>query len=148
MILCPAIKRFMVARLSLLFLMATVGFACAHNKRSERTVLERASFDFHCPKDQIELIVIDEEGARNLASQIAAHGCEKKAVYIFYPDMDTWVINGSVTTAPAEHDPHAYHGHRKNRQEKRADKKAKKHVEKSVKQEEKQAKELLKPPAD
>jgi len=138
----------MVARLSLLLLMATVGFACAHNRRSERTVLERASFDFHCPKDQIELIVIDEEGARHLASQIAAHGCEKKAVYIFYPDIDTWVINGSVRTTSAEHDPHAYHGKRKNRQEEKADKMAKKQVEKSVKKEEKQAKELLKPPAD
>ncbi len=141
----------MVARLSLLFLMATVGFACAHNKRSERTVLERASFDFHCPKDQIELIVIDEEGARNLASQIAAHGCEKKAVYIFYPDMDTWVINGSVSAAPAEHD-HAYHGHAQHRQEQRSRQEGRTStLEKSVpppKQAEKQAKELLKPPAD
>ncbi len=127
----------MIARLALVFLMATVGFACGHNKRSERTVLDRASFDSHCPKEEIELIVIDEEGARSLASQIAAHGCEKKAVYIFYPDIDTWVINGAVTTAPAEHDPGAYHGKRKNRKEKRADKKA-----------EKQAKKLEKPPVD
>ncbi len=89
----------MIARLSLVLLMATIGFACAHNKRSERTVLDRASFDFHCPKEEIELIVIDEDGARSLASQIAAYGCEKKAVYIFYPDIDTWVINGAVTAA-------------------------------------------------
>jgi hypothetical protein len=148
MILCPGIKRFMVTRLSLLFLMATVGFACAHNKRSERTVLERASFDFHCPKDQIELIVIDEEGARNLASQIAAHGCEKKAVYIFYPDMDTWVINGSVSAAPTEHDPNAYHGKRKHKQEQRSEKKQNKKAKKATKKAEKEAKELEKPPVD
>ncbi len=120
----------MFARIPLVLLIATVGFACGHNKRATKTVLDRASFDFQCPKEEIELIVIDEEGARNLASQIAAHGCEKKAVYVFFPDVDTWVLNGSVGPAPVEHDPDAYHGKRKNKKEKRSakrsDRKAKK----------------------
>ncbi|MDH3622661.1 MAG: hypothetical protein OEQ49_02215 [Myxococcales bacterium] len=113
-----------------MLLIATVGFACGHNKRANKTVLDRASFDFQCPKEEIELIVIDEEGARNLASQIAAHGCEKKAVYVFFPDVDTWVLNGSVGPAPVEHDPDAYHGKRKNKKEKRAAKKADKKAKK------------------
>ncbi len=122
--------------------------SAAHNKRSERTVLDRASFDFHCPKEQIELIVLDEEGARNLASQIAAHGCEKKAVYIFYPDTDTWVLNGSIAHAPAEHDPGAYHGKRKNRKEKKADKKSEKKASKNRKKAAEEALEPEKPPVD
>ncbi len=120
----------MFARIALVLLIATVGFACGHNKRATKTVLDRASFDFQCPKEEIELIVIDEEGARNLASQIAAHGCEKKAVYVFFPDVDTWVLNGSVGPASIEHDPDAYHGKRKNKKEKRAARKAKKKAKK------------------
>ncbi len=120
----------MLARLTLAFLIATVAVACGHNRRASKTVLDRASFDLQCPREEIELIVIDEEGARNLASQIGAHGCEQKAVYVFFPDVDTWVLNGSVGPATAEHDPDAYHGKRKNKKEKRSAKKADKKAKK------------------
>ncbi|MGB5810576.1 MAG: hypothetical protein WBG86_08610 [Polyangiales bacterium] len=127
----------MGCRLSCLLLLSVVAFGCGHNRRSATTVLTRASFDFQCPKEQIELIVIDEEGARNLASQIAAHGCAKKAVYVFVPDTYTWVLNGAVTPADVVHDPNAYHGKKMSRKEKRADKKARN-----------EAQELEKPPVD
>jgi len=32
-----------------------------------------------------------------MASQIAVRGCEQKAVYVYYPDSDTWIIDGAVT---------------------------------------------------
>ncbi len=127
----------MFARLILALLIATVAVACGHNRRASKTVLDRASFDFQCPREEIELIVIDEEGARNLASQIAAHGCEHKAVYVFFPDVDTWVLNGTVGPAPVEHDPDAYHGKRKNKKEKRAAKKSEKKDKKREKKDKK-----------
>lgn len=138
----------MLNRLLFVVLVVVTGVACGHNKRATRTVLERAAFDFHCPKEKIELIVIDEEGARNLASQIAAHGCEKKAVYVFHPSIDTWVVNGAVSSAPVEHDPNAYHGKRTDRKEEHAEKKQTKQAEKATKQADKEAKELEKPPVD
>ena len=141
-------KPSMVRRLLFLVLIAIVGVACGHNRRSTKTVLDRASFDFQCPREEIELIVIDEEGARNLASQIAAHGCEHKAVYVFFPDTDTWVLNGSVGPAPAEHDPSAYHGKKKNRQEEHDEKKQAKKDEKAAKKADKEAKDLEEPPVD
>lgn len=127
----------MLARLTLALLIATVAVACGHNRRATKTVLDRASFDFQCPREEIELVVIDEEGARNLASQIAAHGCEQKAVYVFFPDVDTWVLNGTVGPAPVEHDPDAYHGKRKNKKEKKADKKSAKKDKKQEKKDKK-----------
>jgi len=145
----------MFARLALALLIATVALACGHNRRSTKTVLDRASFDFHCPREQIELIVIDEEGARNLASQIAAHGCEHKAVYVFFPDVDTWVLNGSVAPAPVEHDPGAYHGKRLNKKEEKAAKKSEKKDKKREKKDkgaqkevDEEAKVLETPPVD
>lgn len=85
-----------VAIVSVLVLGAT---ACKHNKRANTTVRERAAFDLLCDPNALELGIIDTEGARKLASQIAVYGCDKKAVYVYYPDADTWVINGPITAA-------------------------------------------------
>ena len=57
----------------------------------------RAAFDLACPKEELKLNVVDTEGARKMASQIAVRGCEQKAVYVYYPDADTWIIDGAVT---------------------------------------------------
>ncbi|MEM9729728.1 MAG: hypothetical protein AAF997_14155 [Myxococcota bacterium] len=90
----------------LLCLILTLSFvaACAHNKRANRTVLARSSFDFQCPEGDIELTVLDDEGARDLASQIAARGCGSQAVYVYVPDTNTWVLNGPVRPTDAEVD--------------------------------------------
>ncbi len=121
------ISGLMAYRLLLVLLLVSTAGACKHNKRASRTVLERASFDFYCPKSDIELHVIDEEGIRNLASQIAAFGCDQKAVYVFYPDADTWTLNGPVMSASAELQAEdTYHGQRLNRKENKAEKKANK----------------------
>lgn len=78
-----------------LLLIAAVG--CKHNKRATTTVTRRAAFDLSCPKEELRLNVVDTEGARKMASQIAVRGCEQKAVYVYYPDSDTWIIDGAVT---------------------------------------------------
>ena len=41
-------------------------------------------------KDDVELVVLDQEGARHLYSQIGAQGCQKRAAYVFSADIDTW----------------------------------------------------------
>lgn len=46
--------------------------------------------------------MLDDEGARDMASQIAVEGCGKRAVYIYYPDTDTWILDGEVTQLPAD----------------------------------------------
>jgi hypothetical protein len=71
--------------------------ACKHNKRANTTVVRRAAFDLSCPKEELKLNVVDVEGARKMATQIAVRGCEQKAVYFYYPDSDTWIIDGAVT---------------------------------------------------
>lgn len=71
--------------------------ACKHNKRATTTVTRRAAFDLSCPKEDLKLNVVDTEGARKMASQIAVRGCEQKAVYVYYPDSNTWIIDGAVT---------------------------------------------------
>ncbi len=118
------IKTVMVRRFAFVLLCATVVVGCGHNKRSRRTVLERASFDFPCAKDDIELFVLDQEGARNLYSQIGVQGCEKRAVYVFSADIDTWVLNGVVLPSSAD-DPPVHHSKAQTKKEKRAEKKNK-----------------------
>ena len=83
-----------------LILAAAIVFAataCKHNKRATTTVTRRAAFDLACPKEELKLNVVDIEGARKMATQIAVRGCEQKAVYVYYPDSNTWIIDGAVT---------------------------------------------------
>jgi hypothetical protein len=114
----------MVRRFAFVLLCATVVIACGHNKRSRQTVLERASFDFRCAKDDVELVVLDQEGARHLYSQIGAQGCQKRGVYVFSADIDTWVLNGAVLPLSAD-DPYVHHSKAQTKKEKRAEKKNK-----------------------
>ena len=94
----------MLARLVLVALLVAIGAACKHNKHANTTVSNRAMFDFPCPKDQLTLRVADVQGARKLATQIAAYGCGKKAVYVYVPETNTWIINGAVSEIPADFD--------------------------------------------
>jgi len=87
-------------RLAIAVLLVIAGTACKHNKRANTTVGHRAAFDFPCEQGELTLTVLDTEGARNMASQIGVHGCGKKAVYAYYPDSDTWLLDGAVSIAP------------------------------------------------
>jgi len=92
----------MLIRLAIVALLVIAGTACKHNKRANTTVIRRAAFDLSCPKEELKLNVVDTEGARKMATQLAVRGCEQKAVYVYYPDSDTWIIDGIVTPlAPA-----------------------------------------------
>jgi len=86
-----------LSRLALIILVVLAGAACKHNKNATTTVTRRAAFDLACPKEELKLNVVDTEGARKMATQIAVRGCEQKAVYVYYPNADTWVIDGAVT---------------------------------------------------
>ena len=91
----PGMRLF--TRLFFVVVLMIAGTACKHNKKANTTVMHRAAFDLSCPKDDLKLNVIDTEGARKLSSQIAVYGCGQKAVYVYYPDGNTWVIDGIVT---------------------------------------------------
>ena len=91
-------------RLALAALLVTAGTACKHNKKATTTVTRRAGFDLSCPKEELKLNVVDTEGARKMATQIAVRGCEQKAVYAYYPDSDTWIIDGIVTPLTSEYE--------------------------------------------
>lgn len=83
--------------LAFVALLLVAAVACKHNKKANTTVTRRAGFDLECPKEELQLNVVDTEGARKMASQIAVRGCGKKAVYAYFPDSDTWLIDGAVT---------------------------------------------------
>jgi hypothetical protein len=87
----------MQKRLILVALLLATGAACKHNQRARTTVRQRAAFDFPCSESQLTLKVVDTEGARDMASQIAVQGCGKKAVYMYYPDTGTWILDGAVS---------------------------------------------------
>ncbi|MGB5349964.1 MAG: hypothetical protein WBN10_10210 [Polyangiales bacterium] len=91
-------------RLALAALLVTAGTACKHNKKATTTVTRRAGFDLACPTEELKLNVVDTEGARKMASQIAVRGCEQKAVYVYYPDSDTWTIDGIVTPLKSDYE--------------------------------------------
>jgi hypothetical protein len=72
-------------KVSAAFVCALVS-ACAS---ASDAVRDRASYDFDCPKDQVETVPID-------TLTIAAHGCGKKSVY---------VSNGHIYVRNAEISP-------------------------------------------
>ncbi len=109
-------------RLAMAVLLVTAGTACKHNKRANTTVIHRAAFDFPCDPSRLSLTVLDTEGARKMASQIGVYGCEKKAVYVYYPDADTWLLDGAVSPTEAGYQPAAHVTTGKN--EKRSEKKS------------------------
>jgi len=84
-------------RLAIAALVVLSATACKHNKRANTTVTRRAAFDLACPAQELKLNVVDAEGARKMATQIAVQGCGQKAVYAYFPDSDTWLIDGAVT---------------------------------------------------
>jgi len=109
-------------RLAIAVLLVIAGTACKHNKRANTTVGHRAAFDFPCEQGELTLTVLDTEGARHMASQIGVHGCGKKAVYAYYPDSDTWLLDGVVSAAPDGY--HVPTHITKGKHEKRAEKKS------------------------
>lgn len=54
-------------------------------------VKNRASFELECPKDKIELTVLNVEGIPARAVQIGVSGCGHKAVYV--SSYSGWVMN-------------------------------------------------------
>lgn len=109
-----------LTRLFLAVALITAASACKHNKRANTTVRHRAEFDMSCPRDDLRLIVLDTEGARKLSSLIAVEGCGQKAVYAFYPDANTWLIDGVVTPMEEGFEPPTDAASDKRRSDKRA----------------------------
>ena len=109
-------------RLAIAALLLTTATACKHNKRANTTVAHRAAFDFPCDQSQLTLTVLDTEGVRKMASQIGVHGCSKKAVYAYYPDSDTWLLDGSISPVAADyqHPVHVTKGKDQKRSEKKS----------------------------
>lgn len=85
-------------------------------------------FDFSCPENELTLRVVDTEGPRKMASQIAVYGCGQKAVYVYFPDTDTWILDGAVSAMPADFEvpPNVTKGKDKKRDDKKAAKAEKK----------------------
>ena len=88
----------MLKRLCIVAFLVTVGTACQHNERAQTTVLRRAAFDFPCDESELRLAVLKARGARYMASHMAAFGCGKRAIYVFDPDGNTWVLDGAVVS--------------------------------------------------
>ena len=60
-------------------------------------VRNRSSFDLSCPKDKIDLVVLNTQAPTfpDLAMEIGATGCRKRAVYVARPGG--WVLNSPIT---------------------------------------------------
>lgn len=112
----------MLIRLAIAAVLIVGATACKHNKHASTTVRNRAAFDLSCPKEDLTLVVADTDGARKLATQIGVYGCGQKAVYAYYPDANTWLIDGIVTPMASDFELPSSEGDAK----KRADKKASK----------------------
>lgn len=112
----------MFIRFAIAALLVIAGTACKHNKKANTTVAHRAAFDFPCEQSQLTLTVLDTEGARKMASQIGVYGCGMKAVYAYYPDSDTWLLDGAIAPAAADyqHPAHVTQGKDQNRSEKKS----------------------------
>ena len=59
-----------------------------------------------------------------MASMIGVYGCGQKAVYVYAPDIDTWVIDGQITPLPEDFQvpPNVTKGKDKKREDKKASK--------------------------
>jgi hypothetical protein len=116
------ITRAVLMRFAIAALLVTAAVSCKHNKRANTTVAHRAAFDFPCEQSQLTLTVLDTEGARKMASQIGVHGCGKKAVYAYYPDSDTWLLDGPISPVAADykHQAHVTKGKDQKRGEKKS----------------------------
>jgi hypothetical protein len=95
-------------RLAIAALLVFAATACKHNKRANTTVSHRAAYDFPCDPSALTLTVLDTEGVRKMASQIGVHGCGMKAVYAYYPDSDTWLLDGAISPIASDYKPHAH----------------------------------------
>jgi len=109
-------------RLAMTALLVFAATACKHNKRANTTVSHRAAYDFPCDQSALTLTVLDTEGARNMATQIGVHGCGMKAVYAYYPDSDTWLLDGAISPVAADYQ-HPLHV-TKGKDQKRGEKKS------------------------
>jgi hypothetical protein len=65
-------------------------------------VRNRATFELHCPREKIELVVLNSlSGLRGTkrnptsAQQIGASGCEQRAVYV--ASHSGWVLDSTAT---------------------------------------------------
>lgn len=112
----------MITRLVLVALLVTTASACKHNKRANTTVRHRASFELSCPQDDLKLVVLDTEGVRKMSSLIGVQGCGQQAVYAYYPDSNTWLIDGAVAPIEEDFEPDARvtEGKGKSKEDKRA----------------------------
>lgn len=78
----------------------TVMTGCASiadmEKESFDKVYPRASFDMDCPRDKIDLTIINAN-QHGYPETIGVRGCDKKAVYV-RPDRQTnWILNSDAT---------------------------------------------------
>ena len=58
-------------------------------------IKNRASFEFDCPKEKINVVILNTYSNGPTPSQIGASGCNKKAVYI--RSNHAWVMNTETT---------------------------------------------------
>ena len=61
-------------------------------------VRNRAAFDLSCPKEALSLVVLNTQGPTypQLAMEIGATGCEKRAAYVARPGG--WALNSPIST--------------------------------------------------
>ena len=59
--------------------------------------LDRAAFEMHCPKDQIQLVQLGRALDSSMVSgiQVGVQGCGRQAVYVFANETG-WVLNSAT----------------------------------------------------
>jgi len=60
--------------------------------------LDRAVFEMHCPKSELELVQLDPPLDHRMVSgaHVGVKGCGKQAVYV-YANQTGWVLNSDST---------------------------------------------------
>ena len=67
------------------------------------TLLQRATYDFNCPADQLASQVLQRVGMFQIATSVGVRGCGRQATYMRSGGTSgTWVLNGPVMQAPQQ----------------------------------------------
>src|SRR5262249_53723640 len=93
-------------KLPTILLLGVLPLACysAKNDQLRAQLEKRASFDFQCPTESIELLALSNSAgarvdtadtARGMITSYGARGCGRQATYVLSPS-ELWIMNSST----------------------------------------------------
>lgn len=88
--------RMMTKLLGILLLVSIsgcAGFSANLREKRQADLRQRASFEFSCPADQLQITPLDDNAASHGGGTTGVSGCGKKATYIWDAFGTGWIMN-------------------------------------------------------